>query len=430
MKARPTIGSKRPAKATQVSAAYSYSGGPLLRSPEPKRYKAKMHPSLNAEFDPPPPLIPKEVMGRNELCWCGSRKKWKKCHRDRHLQQEVPIGKLMKEMYQSQIQGTCLHPEASKESCSNRVIKAHTIQRAGGLSAIAEEGHVISPKKGFENIFKNNGEITPAPIGIGNASTFMGFCSYHDNALFEPIENSAFTLNHEAAFLLAFRALAYEYLTKMNSIKTIEIQRDLDKGKDFQRQVDIQNYLHAHLAGTTRGMKDLEGWKAKYDKIFLIKNFESMPHYAVEFDGKLPFVCSGGFHPEVDFEGNKLQILSRGDLEFEHVCVNVSVVGEKTFLVFGWQGSNDGPAWQFAKSYRSLKNTEKANAALILAVEQLENSYFNPTWWGNLSDANRGHLIHRMKSGIGFNSIRSESTFQHLIKIISGIYIINEIGTI
>lgn len=389
-----------------------------------------MHPSLNAEFEPPPPLSPQKVMGRNELCWCGSGKKWKKCHRDRHLQQEIPIGRLIKEMIQNQRKGTCLHPAASEASCSNKIIRAHTIQRAGGLSAIAEEGHVISAKKGFENIFKNDGDIAPAPIGIGNASTFMGFCSYHDNTLFEPIESSSFTLNHEAAFLLAFRALAYEYLTKKNSIKTSEIQRDIDKGKDFQAQVDIQNFLHTYLAGIERGIKDLEGWKAQYDKMFLNKDFEAMSHYAVGFDGKMPFVCSGGFHPEIDFGGNTLQIISRGDLEFEHVCVNVSVIGEKSFLAFGWHGSDGGPAQQFVNSFKSIKNTDKANAALILAVEQLENVYFNPNWWNRLSNTNREHLTHRIRSGIGFNAIRSESTFQNLIKIISGINVVNEIGSI
>src|SRR5690606_6181802 len=136
------------------------------------------------------------------------------------LQNEVPIGLLMNEMHDHQKEGMCLHPEASEVTCSTRIIRAHTIQKAGGLSAIAEKGHVISGKGGFENIFKNSGEIVPREIGIGPASTFMGFCSFHDNSLFEPIENHGFRLNAESAFLLAFRALAYEYLTKLNSIKS------------------------------------------------------------------------------------------------------------------------------------------------------------------------------------------------------------------
>jgi len=389
-----------------------------------------MHPSLNSEFEAPSPLVPKKVMRRNEPCWCGSGKKWKNCHRDRHLQQELPIGKLLHEMHKNQKNGTCLHPQTSVANCTNRVIKAHTVQRAGGLSAIAEEGHVISGKKGFENIFKNEGKIVPGLVGIGGASTFMGFCSNHDNSLFEPIEDSNSTLTHEAAFLLAFRAMAYEFLTKKNALKAIEIQRGMDKGKDFNTQVNIQNYLHAYQAGALRGMQDVEGWKAEYDKRFIEKDYTSMPHYAVEFKRNLPLVCSGGFHPEVDFSGNKLQIISRGDVEFEHVCINISVIGEKSFIAFGWHGITGGPAEQFVKSFKAIRDEEKANAALILAVEQSENTYFRPLWWSGLSDTNRKHLISRMRSGISFNSLRPENTYQNMKNIIPNIGVANEIGSI
>lgn len=389
-----------------------------------------MHPSLTAEFDPPAPLHPRQSMGRNELCWCGSGKKWKKCHRDRHLQQEIPVGKLIQEMHQNQKRGVCLHPEASKATCSNKLIKAHSVQRATGLSAIAEKGHVISAKKGFENIFKNEGEIEPAPIGAGNASTFMGFCSYHDNSLFEPIEKNALTLNHEAAFLLAYRALAYEYLAKHNALRTIEIQRNFDKGKDFSTQVSIQNYLHASKAGTERGMQDLKGWKYKYDRMLVSGDYSSMPHYAIEFSSQLPFVCSGGFHPEVDFGGNKLQIISRGDIEFEHVTLNVSAFGGTSFLVFGWHGTEDGPAEQFVKSFKCMKDTEKANAALMLAVEQLENTYFSPLWWNEMREVEIKHLIDRMKSGMGPKAIRREDTFCGLLRIIPEVPLNNEIGSL
>ena len=389
-----------------------------------------MHPSLNAEFKPPPPLIPKEIMGRNEPCWCGSGKKWKKCHKDRHLQQAPPIGKLLNELHVNQKHGICLHPEASRKNCTNKIAKAHTVQRAGGLSAIAESGHVISVKKACDNLHTNEGKIIPGRIGIGNASTFMGFCTTHDNSLFEPIERNSFSLDHEAAFLLAFRALAYEFLTKKNSIDAIPIQRESDRGRDFKTQVYIQQYIHTHLAGLKRGMQDLESWKNEYDKRFHEQNYEMMSHCAVEFEGVLPFVCCGGFHPEIDFNGRKLQIITRGDHNFEHVCINVSVIGKKSFLAFGWNGKKDGPAEQFVKSFKSIENDEKANAALILAVEQSENTYFNPTWWDSLCGTNKNHLISRMQSGIGLLSQRSESTYLNLVNIIPPVNISSEIGSI
>lgn len=389
-----------------------------------------MHPSLESEFIPPPPLTPKLKMGRNEPCWCGSGKKWKKCHKDRHLQEEIPIGKLVNDINQQNQKGVCLHPNSSKENCSKGVIKAHTVQRSGGLKAIAENGHVISPKKGYENIFRNEGEIKPDKIGVGNASTFMGFCSTHDNSLFEPIEKKDFHLNHEAAFLLAFRALAYEYLTKLNSVKMVELQRELDRGKDFYTQVAIQQHLHLFLAGSRRGIKDLEEWKGVYDKKFRASDFDSMPHYAIEFNGVLPLVCSGGFYPEVDFNGNQLQLISRGNSSFEHVFFNISAIGSKSFLVFAWVGSKDGPAEHFVRSFMSLRKKEKANAALILAVEQLENTYFKPSWWNGLSYIHKQHLINRMRSGTQSAPMRNKDTYSNLMPILGEIEITSELSDI
>lgn len=203
-----------------------------------------MHPSLTAKWVPPADLEPKRRMGRNEMCWCGSGKKWKSCHRDRHLQGEEPLGRVLQRFHAAQKMGVCLYPRSVSESCSTRPIKAHTIQRRGGLAAIAENGHVISAKRGYEKIFKNEGQLVPEEVGIANASTFMGFCAGHDNELFEPIEKNDFQLDHRAAFLLAYRAIAYEYLTKANALEAVEIQRGMDQGKDFDTQVHIQQYLH------------------------------------------------------------------------------------------------------------------------------------------------------------------------------------------
>jgi hypothetical protein len=368
-------------------------------------------------------------MGRNEPCWCGSGKKWKKCHRERHLQKELPIGKLLNDILEDRNRGTCLHPEASPSICSNRIIKAHTVQRAGGLKAIAENGHVISGKRAFENIFKNDGKIVPGPVGIGKASTFMGFCWYHDNKLFEPIEKDTFTLNHEAAFLLSFRAISYEYLTKLNAIRAVNLQREMDRGKDFETQVAIQQYLHIHQMGFIRGVQDLEGWKAEYDRKFIARDYLSMPHYAVEFDGILPFVCCGGFSPEVDFHGRQLQIITRGEAPMEHVCINVSVIGAKSFLAFGWHGIPNGPAEEFVMSFKSLYNKDKANACLMMAVEQSENTYFNPSWWHSLIETDRMHLIQRMQSGIGLRSRRPTSTYRNLKHVIQLELVTAEVGT-
>ena len=135
------------------------------------------------------------------------------------------------------------------------------------------------------------------------------------------------------------------------------------------------------------------------------------------------------FYPEVDFHGCLLQRIAIGDGPFEHICINVSTIGGKSFLVLGWQTPN-GPAEQFAKSFKSINNAVKANSSLIMAVEQIENTYFNPPWWNSLNDSNKYLLVQRMRSGIGDNSIRPINTYRNIEKIIQPISVSAEIGTI
>ena len=355
-----------------------------------------MHDSLRADFAPPVPLEPKTVMARNAPCWCGSNQKWKRCHKDRNLQAEVPIGQIIDRISKIPRSGHCLHPEAARSECGSKTIKAHTVQRGSGLSGIAENGHVISAKKKPD--ISNFGTTNLRMEGIGIASTFMGFCSKHDNQLFQPIESQSFALNEEAAFLLSFRALSYEFLMKKHALETIEIQREMDKGKEFEKQKLLQNLLHSQKVGLCIGMRYIQQWKNDYDAKYLASDL-SVPHYALKFDGILPFVCCGAFLPEFDVEGERLQVISSGKSTMEFVCLNVSVMDTKTFAVFSWDGVPGGPSQKFAESFSRLPTIDKVNALLHVAVEQLENTYFKPSWWNSLTGPNITHLKERMLSG-------------------------------
>ena len=217
---------------------------------------------------------------------------------------------------------------------------------------------------------------------------------------------------------------------KQDALKSIEIKREMDKGKDFEKQKFIQNLLHIEKEGLHIGMKYLEQWKNEYDIKYRTGDFSSMPHYALEFDGILPFVCCGGFLPEVDLKGERLQIITRGNSGVEIICLNVSVMGNKTFAVFGWNGTESGPAQKFAESFSKIPEPEKANTLLHVAIEQLENTYFRPSWWKSLSDFYRAHLMQRVQNGTGLNPQRSVNTYKNLHKILKKVPVSNEIASI
>ena len=387
---------------------FTHSSRPL--NPKYRGQIKAVHPSPPSNFNLPMPLQPRKQMPVNALCWCGSGKKWKKCHRDREHQKPVPIGKLRADYRQALMSGGyCLHPQANAATCSPNIIRAHSVQRKGGLAAIAEDGHVISPKRGFEDIAKNDGEIVPRQQGVNDASTFVGFCGAHDEQLFSPIEKSSITLDKQAAFLLSFRAICYEIYSKVAVLRTIEIQRQADKGKSFEMQCSNQQYLHAFREGLKLGIRDLNFWKGKYDAAFLNGHYDEFLFYGVRLSNALPLVSCGAFHPEFDFKGNNLQNITRGEDVFEHLCFNLTVVGGKSVAVLGWTGSPQGPAKQFIDSFKTLPKDTVANAAFHIACEHLENTYFRPSWWESQTTSAKEHLVRRFRSGTGFRDTERRS---------------------
>jgi hypothetical protein len=357
------------------------------------------HPSLTAPTIQIEPLSPKMVMGRNEPCWCGSRRKWKVCHKDRDTQKPAHVMKSLEELRESLAKGRCVHPDAGR-SCEGDAISAHTVQRNGGLSAIAENGHVLSVKRAAEMLYLNQGRFVPAKVGVRHASTFSGFCSHHDTTMFRPVEVGTRELNVETCFLLSFRALAYELVTKEAAIAAIPLQRDLDKGRPFHEQVRIQEHLHVGQLGFHLGLADLKRYKAAFDDLYYRSEFSNFHCLGVVFDGVLPVVASGAFHPEIDFAGKRLQKLGVGPLNHENVCFNLTVFGGTSVAALGWLGAPGGPSEDFRDSFIDALKTDGGDAAVRLAFEHLENTYIRPSWWNHLGSEQRWEAEERMRSGL------------------------------
>ncbi|MFH0772273.1 MAG: SEC-C metal-binding domain-containing protein [Candidatus Omnitrophota bacterium] len=161
-------------------------------------------------------------LGRNEPCWCSSGKKFKKCHYGKeHDAPPTPeeLKRLLKETFDKSY---CLYSEAESGKCIGKIVKAHTIQRNGGLSKIAQNNHVY---RIIPDSFRKPGmpRCILDSIGIKKASVFTGFCEYHDTQIFKPIEQFLFTGQQEQIFLLAYRPLCKEIFLKRNQFDLTEV---------------------------------------------------------------------------------------------------------------------------------------------------------------------------------------------------------------
>lgn len=244
-----------------------------------------------------------------------------------------------------------------------------------------------------------DGNPSPRKIGVGNASVFPGFCSKHDTALFKPIEGKSLPLNYDTAFLFSYRAIAYERFSKEAQLRVANIQREMDRGHPFFKQALMQMHLSTAIAGIKIGMQDMDRWKKDFDDRLLSGSRQGFHFLAVRFDRVLPIVACGAFHPEFDLQGNPLQQLGRHGVDFDHIALTVTVFEGRTIVVFGWIGSNDGPARALADSFLRIDEDRKADAVIRLLFVQTDNLFLRPSWWDALSAEDKGAFNQLILSG-------------------------------
>lgn len=295
--------------------------------------------------------------------------------------------------------GYCSHPDPASDPCGGRVIKAHTVQRKGGLASIAEKGHVLSVKPTMKSLIEDMGESWPRPIGVGKASVFPGFCEKHDTSIFKAVEGASLALNADHAFLLAYRAIAYERFSKEGQRRGTEIQRDMDRDYEFWKQAAVQQLLHDTMFGIQMGLADIERTKSEFDIRLLNNDRQGFHHLAVRFDRVLPIVACTAFHPEFDFAGKQLQRLGHGDADFDMVTLTVTAYEGHTVAIFGWVGDVDGPAGRLAGSFNELPEETRADALLRLLFVQTDNLFLRPSWWESIDRVDQVRLVGQVMAG-------------------------------
>jgi len=91
------------------------------------------------------------------------------------------------------------------DKCPNKSIaKSHTIQKSTSIKLISEDSHVLTPK--FND---KTGVVELISQGIGEASTFPGFCEDHEK-LFEEFENKKDLSTEDHFVLQLYRTICRE----------------------------------------------------------------------------------------------------------------------------------------------------------------------------------------------------------------------------
>lgn len=346
-----------------------------------------------------------DKIGRNEPCWCGSKKKYKKCHLDRHKQPRPKLHELNNELKKRSSKKYCSCPSDLKHKCSGRIVNAHTVSKSSSLKKISVNSHVYGFKFDLLKLDKSEGALEPELIGINKASTFTGFCSFHDRELFSSFENHPFSIDKKQIFLIGYRSVAREYYAKMCQYNSLEDVANIDKGLDIASQITAQLFVNDYRKGLNLGVADANCCKNLYDNKLVNEEYESISYCVLEIDGIFPIQCSGSMYPEKDFQKQTLQYFGNSKKRLDAICFSIVAEDEKSYVIFSWLPEHGATCEKFIDSFLKLSEEKKINAIFAFAFSTFENTYMNPAWFDKLPQDKKLYIIKMISSFFNLSKV-------------------------
>ena len=342
-------------------------------------------------------------IGRNDPCWCGSGKKYKKCHLNRGSEATAKPSEIFND-FKKLPPKICCAPESYHCDCQGDIIKAHTISRKF-IQSIAIQNHVYSVDKSLNAIHSNNGRLKYKKTGINIATVMTGFCKKHDNEIFEYIENDNFIYNAKSSFLLLYRAFCYEYYAKLFQMRSVEFNKDADKGRDRGTQEFIQMLNGFNQLGGEVSLRENEDYKKKLDGCLLEDTYDAILSVSFSIPSPPRVMCAGAIDLVYDAHGRKIFDDSDYFAKRPKIILNSFYDGQVGRFVFSCMKDDATFFIEFMNSL--LKHPDcYANVISQYIVRNFENHIISPVIFEKLDDKNRAFLedsVNTLEYGFNYN---------------------------
>ncbi len=307
------------------------------------------------------------------------------------MQSEVPYPneRIFHEIHKASKHSKCLHPLASRENCSGKIIDAHTIQRSASLAALVDETKHVRTFYPFEPMTSR--ADYPIRIGWHEASTFTGFCRKHDDEVFAPLEKFPYTGTIEQDFLLGYRALCHELHQKESVSQTSSIlEAMLSRGVPVEVQQRIHRDLENSSAGTSHGLQNYERLKKLMDEQILSGNYEGWTRASIAFTGDLCMASTGVITPNRTITGEALQTLHDPNAEIEPLLISLVATQEGGVISMLWRSDHSAPDLFVRSLLAATENLPGFAVQTLFAY--IENTFFSKQWWDSFPPEHQEHI--------------------------------------
>lgn len=309
------------------------------------------------------------------------------------LKDKVEFSKLISKINKKCRFKGCLFPD--KSSCSvPSSIKAHSIQKNKILKSISSSGEVqcFDVRKSF---FDNDFGL----VGIGDASTFFGFCSNHDNWVFSDIEDKDYINSKKQNFLFAYRACAFEYAMckysvchskEMANLAENDVQKMFYNSKNIKDKTDLDDMK-----------KKLDRFSREFIKSDKDRDYDIIHSKRIKIDGASLLAVNSVFSLYYDFDGNQIYDPYDYSIELPSIFLNVFPQGDKTNIIFSCFSDQ---LKNYEKTFDQLVKLNKSLLEDIISqiiVVHCGNLFVSPNRWSKISKKKRDSFISRYMGTMG-----------------------------
>lgn len=297
----------------------------------------------------------------------------------------------------------CFHPDSI---CSSQIIKAHSIQKNRILNNLSDNGHILM----FQSSKEDEGLTwKPSEIGLNKATVFTGFCKYHDQEIFEPIDIYEFeSENEEQVFLFAYKALAKEHHTKLSMFEAYkrvlnwlrtknasELKKHafIKDEKEIETKMGLIPYMTQIVKELKAASKNLKSYQNIFNSNLDSEKYSNIESVILILPNEYPISCSSCISLTKDFKGNKINDLTNLRAMLKYLFLTIFPENRNTYIILSYLKKHKH-YFKFIEDQILDKNIDVQKKLISnLLLKHVENFVLSPTLWNSLDDKNKGKII-------------------------------------
>ena len=302
----------------------------------------------------------------------------------------IEFSKKLSELKRKRKISECFYHD--KSECKGAIKQAHSLQRNGRLSII--EGDVKGQKQIYTfTSFESDQDCflkTLKPIGKAEASTFFGFCDFHDTNLFSCVEGTnKFDESDKHCFLHSYRSFAHSYHRKKEEIKLFS-DKEYIKGAEYMYN---QSIVNSKLA-----LRDLEKYKQELDNLMENQIYDGLCYYVNILPELFPIACSSAISPLYTPKDRKI-IPDDINGKYSTIIITILPDTDQTIIIFAYF-PDDLQAEMYIDDFESLNDYQFRKALSSLLISKVENTFFSPDLWRALDKKGQKILCKDLETAI------------------------------